>query len=320
MSLQAEVHPVSIARFNAEGEASGGTGLSFDDYKHMQTQTHKQSGQRRYTTPIWALNDRMLQIVLVEYLLQRAFSHGYLLRAAAFQSTVNMKPFDKLRYAEEILRARVPGLEKRVVHLCGEYVGLKNSGGDPARIQRIESLIEGIDTNIIIDRSAGKVMAAIVYFYYRESLDSVGVALRIGLRPPCVRQSLYRMSIVAQGLGMEPERVRKTEEERIAVEKSAARLLRPVRTVAQRRADLRAARIAAGLCTRCGKNQKPADFKLCQGCRDCAKQKTQRRRASQNSVTVAPAIAGGMALISYDEAFAMYSPLTHQKVERQSDS
>ena len=69
------------------------------------------------------------------------------------------------------------------------------------RKRELEIEIEGIDTYLRISENGGAdIIAAIVYLYYRTGYDSVGVAAELGLKPPHIRQTLWRMHQTAKRL------------------------------------------------------------------------------------------------------------------------
>ena len=60
-------------------------------------------------------------------------------------------------------------------------------------------MIEGIDTYLRYTVNGGADMvASAVYLYYRVGMDSVGVANELGLKPPHIRQTLYRLHQTAK--------------------------------------------------------------------------------------------------------------------------
>src|SRR5208282_3224236 len=117
--------------------------------------------------------------------------------------------------------------------LCDEYVEIKNKGMQPSltdkewnetkrqpymefaegearfqderkRLRHLEIEIEGIDTYLRISENGGAdVVAATVYLYYRTGLDSVGVGAELGLKPPHVRQTLFRLHQAAKRIDAE---------------------------------------------------------------------------------------------------------------------
>jgi hypothetical protein len=69
MAITEGIYPVS-ARKTVDGWTS--PGIAFEDYTRMSTQQRKQSGERRLPTPPWALNDKMLRLLLVTFMEERA--------------------------------------------------------------------------------------------------------------------------------------------------------------------------------------------------------------------------------------------------------
>lgn len=186
------------------------SGLSFDDFRVCQTSSRKLFASRRYVTPDWATADKKLQRVIVEYLIQRACGSSTLTRARMPKG----KPIEQLRWAEQRLREKVPGLERVLNGLCEDYVELKQRGIKHPYLRTVEALIQNNDTSIIINRGAGKIIAAVVYMYYREGLNSVSIAEALGLSAPGVRQLLFRIWQVAKQLGytVEPFRAQRNQQ------------------------------------------------------------------------------------------------------------
>jgi len=178
------------------------TKISFDDFASMHTRTHKQSGERRNSTPEWALNDRKLRKLLVTFMEIRV------------GKAVKGSLLDRLAAARGAVLATHKRMNDSLDALCAEYYHLKTEGlHDSAKLpsmlfpemaqhyatalrkRELEIEIEGIDTYLRYTRTGGvDVLAAIVYLYFRVGLDSVGVAQELGLKPPHVRQLLYRLN------------------------------------------------------------------------------------------------------------------------------
>jgi hypothetical protein len=194
------------AHYIGNGEWVSTSNFSFDDYDRAQTLSRKLFASRRFATPTWATNDLMLRRVITEYLVQRAHGHK---RWCAALPTDAENDIAKIRWAESLLSARVPSLERTVGSLCEEYVELRRSGIDPARLRRLEALIGNLDSQIIFNRQPARTVASVVYTYFRLGMNSVGVAESVGLRPPAVRQLLRRIWLAAERCGYE-------ERERIA--------------------------------------------------------------------------------------------------------
>ena len=176
-------HPVS-AELTGDGSWSS-PGISFDDYSRMTTQRKKSSGERRLPTPEWAVNTEKLREVV---------TRAYEIRAGLRYQQQGTE-MERLRRAQVLL---IKKKERRLVvldNLCREFVELKQSGADPVREKELARYIEQLDSNIVLDDRGPGVIAAVIYFYYRVGLDSVGVsaALRGSPKPEGVRQLLYRL-------------------------------------------------------------------------------------------------------------------------------
>jgi hypothetical protein len=194
------------AHYIGNGEWASTSNFSFDDYERARTRSIKLFASRRFKTPDWAVNDTMLRRVICEYLIQRTAGHKRW-KATLPQDATN--DIEKIRWAESLLAARIPNLQKLVDSLCGEYVELRRNGADPARLRKLESTIGGSDAQIIFNRAPARVVASVVYAYFRLGMTSVGVAESVGLHPPAVRQLLRRIWAAAERVGYE-------ERERIA--------------------------------------------------------------------------------------------------------
>lgn len=211
-------HPVS-ARMTVDGWLT--PGVSYDDYSRMSTQRRKTTGERRLPTPVWAVNNPLLRRVLVTFMEERAgFRKGP--RRGGLK--------ERLEHAKAKIISKRPKMIDVLDKLCREYVEIKNKGLNPditdaewnaskpqpymafaegearyidekERRRQLEIEIEGIDTYLRYTANGGAdVVAAIVYLYYRTGLDSVGVGEELGLKPPHVRQTLWRLHRTAKAM------------------------------------------------------------------------------------------------------------------------
>ena len=217
--------PVS-ARITASGWISNG--IDFESYARMQTTTRKTAGERRLPTPDWAMNNPMLRRVLVRFMEERAFSKK---ERGTFTKDTGLR--ERLTRACARIMQKRPAAIASLDKLCEEYVEIKQRGLNPQmtdkewneskaqpympwaegearyvdeqkRIKQLESEIEGIDTYLRISENGGAdVVAATVYLYYRTGLDSVGVGAELGLKPPHVRQTLFRLHQSAKRIDAE---------------------------------------------------------------------------------------------------------------------
>jgi hypothetical protein len=177
------------AEVNGDGEWDS-PGFAYEDYARCHTETKKQSGCRRLDTPPWALDPTKLRAVITRYFELRAF--GCHVRKYPIVGTEK----ERLARAQEKMLADKPKKLAVLDGLCVQYVALKRDGADPAQVCKLGQLIEGLDTTICLIDRGPSVFAAMVYYYYSLRMDSVGTAEALGLKPPAVRQTLFRMATV----------------------------------------------------------------------------------------------------------------------------
>jgi hypothetical protein len=226
-------YPVN-ARRTLEGWTS--PGVAFEDYTRMSTQQRKASNERRLPTPKWAVNDGQLRTLLVTFMEERA----------GFRKQQKGTLMERLERAKLAVINQRPRLIQVLERLCNEYVTLKRAGACPEmsdeelnaslvqplvlpqyarrfielkRKRALEIEIEGIDTYLRYTANGGAdVVAAIVYLYYRAGLDSVGVGAELGLKPPHIRQTIWRLHQTAEKIwGKEKTRVALPVEKEIHV-------------------------------------------------------------------------------------------------------
>lgn len=187
-------YPVAAWQEGAQGEIKS-TGISFEDYSRMSQRVHKPSNERRFPTPIWATDDRLLRELIVRFMEQRG-NNG---RTLPWQPGTLQERLASAK--QRIISVRIPQVTVVLDRLCREYVALKRetpvTDKQRARLKELESEIEGIDTFIRKNRTDGGLafIASIVYLYYRSGLDSVGVGAELDIKPPLVRQTLYKLHL-----------------------------------------------------------------------------------------------------------------------------
>jgi hypothetical protein len=192
--------PVS-AKF--DGHEFQSNGLGYEDYNRCHLQ-HKGNGDRRFSTPVWALNDALLRRVLVEFLERRAYT--------GTPERENLQPCslkERLIRIEQKLRQRRLQNLTTIDRLCHKYVELRKADPHSPELKMLTVQIENVDTRLrIADGNEVATVAAIVYLYHRQGLDSVGVANELGIKAPMVRTILYRLQRTASALGYpKPERL-----------------------------------------------------------------------------------------------------------------
>jgi hypothetical protein len=189
---------ILVQRFPVNAEFIGGeiksTGISYDDYARMCVQFHKLNRSRRLAAPAWAYNDDHLCAVLVRSMEERANVWRHV------QEGTNT---ERLTRAQQQLERLRPQLTARVDRLCKRFVAEKNSGlGDDARSTGIQ--VEALDTQIRLLPDMPKILAGVVYYYWRVGYNSVETGQQLGMKPPHVRQTLSRLLDAAKTLGFPP--------------------------------------------------------------------------------------------------------------------
>lgn len=175
------------------------TGISWDDvHQGMHVEKAGAGGPvRRLETPSWAMNDSQLREILLRYLEQRA----------GMKNLQIGTPKQRLRRARKKLLARKPKLVAEIDRLAKEYVELKKTRRNPARVRQLEIEIENTDTQIRFCGDDHKMALGVVHRYYRVGMDSVATGAELGLKPPHVRMVLWRLNKIAAKVlaGEKPE-------------------------------------------------------------------------------------------------------------------
>jgi hypothetical protein len=179
--------PVHV-EFTSDGFHS--TGISYDDYKGMSLMKRKAVTERRLPTPEWALNDTKLRDVMVAFIETRA----------GFRKLQNGTPQVRLSNANKRRLANKPRLVETLTKLCRDYAALKKSGKDPERLKQLGIEIESFDTQLRFLGKEDEMVAGVVYRYYRLKDNSVEVAAALGMKPPHVRQVLWRLDKAARAV------------------------------------------------------------------------------------------------------------------------
>jgi hypothetical protein len=104
---------------------------------------------------------------------------------------------ERIARAEARLNARAAASWQVLTKLNAEYV---NGETTPERKVELAPLIRGLDSARIVDTHPAAVAAGCVWLYYRAAQDSVGVGAELGIKPPAVRQILFRLHCIAEGL------------------------------------------------------------------------------------------------------------------------
>lgn len=97
---------------------------------------------------------------------------------------------ERLDRAKARMLEKRPALQDRLKHLCTRYM----SESEPKQRKVLAELIENVDTQICISERGASIAVAVLHYYYRLGMDSVGIAQLLHLKPPHIRQLLYRLN------------------------------------------------------------------------------------------------------------------------------
>jgi hypothetical protein len=162
------------------------SGITYSDYERMRSFTHKASGIRRYETPLYALNDRILRELLLAFMETRLQIRDPTGTTTERRERIRQAALDRL-----------PHLIATVDKLNREYVEAQSKHAPPERLKNLEMEIEMLDTQIRTTQEGGMgLVASIAYLYHRLKFDSVGVGLELGIKPPHVRSILWKLNEV----------------------------------------------------------------------------------------------------------------------------
>jgi hypothetical protein len=193
---------LAVSAHSTGGGDYESNGIAFEDYARMGTQQmQKLFSGRRTTVPVWAINNTDLQRVLVKYLEVRCGS-------GRTRLSEDGTLLERLQRAEKFLIEHTPQAESRLDVLCARYVARLRDGADSEELDNLRKAINGLDTQLIINRTPARIAAAAVYKFYREGLKSTQIADDLGLHSAGVRQMLLRIHKAARALGYpDPERI-----------------------------------------------------------------------------------------------------------------
>lgn len=195
--------PVS-AEFHG-GDDWSSPGIDFSDYSRMATHERKLAPGRRFATPAWAVNNDVLQEIIVRYVEARAF--GGPQHSASQHALASGSVQERLRHAQARLDTRRPFLIQTLNSLCKQLVFVKQHVPlDEVRVRQLHLEIENHDTQLRVNGCIAAKVASVIHFYYRMGMSSPNVAAELNLKPPHVRLILWRCWQFAQEMGYKPEK------------------------------------------------------------------------------------------------------------------
>jgi hypothetical protein len=212
-------------QFQNHGRFLKNSGLSFNDFERMHVQRAGDTQpERRLPTPEWALRDELTQLVLVVYLEERFYTTRHrtgtlLQRLAQCRAAANAYLPGKRETLEGWIKDYRTICAAGFAELSDEeaqakFAGLSENGGQAAltpeiargalkakKLLDLERQISNLDTDVWLgERGYAETVAAIIYLYYRMNWNSPSVAEHLSLRPPHIRQVLFRLNQSAASL------------------------------------------------------------------------------------------------------------------------
>jgi hypothetical protein len=176
------------ATFHGNADGWESNGISWQDYGGMSTHEHKLNNSRRTETPAWVNDDASVRETITLFMEERANLVQARMDKGILRNARAGSLIERLDAAQARMEEKRPTLEGKLALLCKRY------GAEPENKKSLAILIENTDTQIrLIERGAALVLA-VLHYYYRMGLDSVAIGIELGLKPPHVRQLLFRLN------------------------------------------------------------------------------------------------------------------------------
>jgi hypothetical protein len=178
----------SSVTFDSHGVVSS-TGLSMSDYGRMQTTA------KSY---VWFWRTGIPDFVMKPAKLREVITRAVEIRAGFRAWPVPLPQQQRLVVAQKALDEKREAKIATLDSLCARYLAAHEALEPRPVVAKLESAIENIDTALRVDENAAAFIAAILFLSYRVRMNSTQVAHELGLKPPMIRQILYRCNIIAR--------------------------------------------------------------------------------------------------------------------------
>jgi len=168
------------------------SGLAYSDVKsNMRVERMGFGPERRLPTPGWALRDDLTREVLVAYLEERLRLRH---RGGAL--------VERMERCREAAKKHLPRLTTARDRLIEEYRRcVSENPSNEQRLRWLEIEICGKDSEAwVAERGDAEIVASILYLFHRLRWNSVSIAEELGMKPPHVRQILFRVAKVGARL------------------------------------------------------------------------------------------------------------------------
>jgi len=176
------------------GEVRSTSGVSFEDYARMHTETHgnRAATIRRNFDRAWAHDDSKVRAVLVRAMEIRA----------GFRYPRHGTDAERLAVAQKTIQERVcPALKKSLNGMCGRYAMMRKMGTPQSELEQLEKIIKGADTQMRLTARIAAITVGIIYRYFRLGDDSVAVGNALGIEAGHVRKIIHGLENCAGELG-----------------------------------------------------------------------------------------------------------------------
>lgn len=187
-------HPVGVD-FTKDGFQT--SGISFDDYRSMHLEKRKAHIQRRLGTPTWAINNNQLREVVIRFMELRA-NNGKAITPGTDEQRLVRAQLKQSTHRRALIET--------IDGLCDQYMAVKNAGDNPARLKFLAAMIENIDTQLRFLGREHLMALGVVFHYYHRGANSVETGAALGLKPPHVRQILWRLAKAAKDVAAPKKR------------------------------------------------------------------------------------------------------------------
>jgi hypothetical protein len=169
-------YPVS-ARFDGHDWKSHG--LAHEDYSRMSTHVHVLNSGRSNDCPEWTVNTATITQVVVRFMEMRSGMRN--------PNTGTIR--ERIERAEQRIKRSMPKKRAQLLQLCKKQM---EAHGEARK--KLATLCENLDTQIVIAEMGARLVTGVISYYHLQGWNSVDTAHALGLKPPHVRQIVYRLN------------------------------------------------------------------------------------------------------------------------------
>jgi len=153
---------------------------TYESFSRMSVHEHNLASGRQKEQPEWTVKPELIAQVVARFMEMRA-------RIRKPQTHLTIK--NRIRNAERKIKADLPRQREQLVRLCKRHM---EASGE-AR-EKLAVLVENLDTQIVVAAKAALLVTGIISYYYLQGWNSVDTARVLHIKPPHVRQVLFRLN------------------------------------------------------------------------------------------------------------------------------